>query len=208
MRDLELTVHPQWYDSRGRYEVALVYAVPPDLGAWIFSYRISRVGIVQAREQIEPHLTLCYFGRMDGTGLHDLMASLMKLDWPDLLVEIRGVGTFHRNSRVSNVHLVLNPYPDLTALHYRALSCGKTFQWFEPDPYTGSAYFPHISIIDGVDIGVEEFQAPEGAPPPGSSIQLARPHLLGKRLDPVEVMALHTRSVAVASSPGNRLHQA
>lgn len=179
-----------WFQIDGFYQSALVYALPPLLSDQINRWR----GLFgsQARSQLTPHMTLCFLGDLGGLQAFRLWEALGREIWPSITVEILGVGAFGKSGSVSNTHLVLRAEQSLIELHERALKIGQAFPEFEPGPHTGEGWTPHISIVDG-GTRLAVLDLPGLGAWTNADISLSRPHIISKRLDPIEILALDSR---------------
>lgn len=170
---------PAWLEPHGRYESALVLDLPADLRDAVLDRRRD-LGLVEAGDQLEPHLTVCFLGRMMGAQLARLADALAALELPARVpVALDGVGCFRRGRVVTNVHLRVRPEAGLCALHQRVLEVGRRFPWFAPGRHVGPGWTPHISIADRVELTDVAPTAAAGAH------DLVHPHLIGVRLDSV-----------------------
>jgi 2'-5' RNA ligase len=137
-----------WMRLDSTYEGALVFHVPEPVVAAVQADReaVGRSNGVQE----PPHVTLLYLGHVSGHRLLQLQDRLVELRDEALTARASHVGTFESAGHVTNVHVRLEHSAALAALHERALSLASAFAWFDPGPFCGRHYLPHMSIFSRI----------------------------------------------------------
>jgi len=178
----------------GWYESAAAYGLPAPLERAILEWREKALPYALRQEQLVPHLTACFFGRMRGHELRALLEAVHTRPWRELCVELGPLGAFRRGESIANMHIAVRPGAALMDAHRRLLEIGGRFAWFSPGRYVGAGYTPHISLVDQAEFRSSDVLSLAPWWSEGETVQLARPHVLGKRLDPRILLDLGPRS--------------
>jgi len=172
-----------WFSETSAYEAAVMAFLPDAESEAVKAARA--VAGDAARRQMEPHCTLLYLGHMSGRNLQVMAEEMRGVEWPRLTVRVSGVGTFTKYGRITNVHLQLEPSPEILETHRRAHAAASRHPWFSPGAFVADGYVPHISIVDRVSLAEVDRDDPRLQTWVGRSIALPEPSLASLRLDPV-----------------------
>jgi len=172
---LELPLPAAQYDS------ALVFGLPARLAAAVEELRGKLPWEVPADDQLVPHLTVLFLGRMEGAKLLDLQRAFADLRPVEVDIGLGDLDTFVSASRVSNLHLRVRGDAGLRTLHQRALKACRAAGWEPQTLYLENRYLPHITIVDGVDVDANGLVLPSPPVPPATVVRLDDLYLLAKR---------------------------
>lgn len=155
-----------------RYESALVYRLGPQLTRWIQDVR-ERLHLAPEIRQLEPHLTVLYLGRLEGSKLVELHQRLSRLEWARSEVHFGDLGSFRRNGTIINVHLRVTFEEGLRSLHRRALEVCSEAGHIPQSEHIGASYLPHVTIFDDLELAAADLPELEAWQPPVQREELA-----------------------------------
>ena len=106
---------------------------------------VQLFGTLEGVDWIDPddfHVTLAFFGDVDGSLADDIVSELDRIIAPRFHLKINGVGAFTRRGEPHSVHATIEPTPDLTALQKDHAAVLRKFH-LDRDRHR---FAPHITL--------------------------------------------------------------
>lgn len=145
-----------------RYETALVFDVSRAVHAAVARLRERSVLSGHASWQARPHLTILFVGFPDRETLERLERALRGPPFATLEVPLSGFGCFETQGVITNLHIAVEPVPELLAVHEWARSRCESVGWQPPPEYVGSHYLPHITVFGEIEAPLGTMKAFSG----------------------------------------------
>lgn len=131
------------------YESALALHVTPDVADVIHDLRRRITVSALAVEQMTPHVTVLFLGRMKGELLLKLHRAFEVVVGSSVEARLMHISTFDLGGDYVNAHIQLQSAA-LLELHEKARQVCARHDWNPQTKYVGSRYVPHLTIYDRV----------------------------------------------------------
>lgn len=141
------------------YETAFVFDASDELRLAVMRLRQQSILSNLANRQARPHLTILFLGFPDAGTLALLEKELRNPPFESLEVPLSGVDCFETHGIMTNLHLLVEPIPQLKEIHDWARSRCEVIGWQPPQSYVGTRYIPHITIFGNINEPLETMEA-------------------------------------------------